>query len=191
MPGSVIEWIAVVLALAYVVLATRQHRGCWYAAAASSVLYVVIFIDAGLPMQALLNGYYVAMAAYGWYAWGAEDAAGGATAVCTWRPATHALVMGALALGALVYARVLPDARGTWIAYADAWVAAGSMVATWMMTRKVLENWLYWVLFDLVAALLYASQGLYATTGLFLVYVVLAVRGYLEWRRTPVPSGVA
>jgi nicotinamide mononucleotide transporter len=69
------------------------------------------------------------------------------------------------------------------VPYADALVAWGSVVATWLMTRKVLENWLYWIVFDLVAAALYFSQGFEATAGLFLLYVVLSARGYLEWRR--------
>ncbi len=69
------------------------------------------------------------------------------------------------------------------VRYADSFVAWGSVVATWMMTRKIIENWLYWILFDLVAAALYFSQGFHATAGLFLVYVVLAVRGYRQWRR--------
>ncbi|MFO1406941.1 MAG: nicotinamide riboside transporter PnuC [Steroidobacteraceae bacterium] len=190
MPGSLIEWLAVALALAYVLLAIRQRRSCWWYAAASSALYVAIFVNAGLPMQALLNGYYVVMAAYGWYTWG-RNRPGGEVAVHGWSPSAHVAVMAALALGAYGYAALLPDPRGPWVAFSDAWVAAGSMVATWMMARKVLENWLYWVLFDAAAVLLYATQGLYATAGLFIVYVVLAVRGYVEWRRMPVPSGVA
>jgi nicotinamide mononucleotide transporter len=64
----------------------------------------------------------------------------------------------------------------------DAFVAWVSVLATWMVARKVLENWLYWIVVDSVAAALYWSQGLHATAVLFVVYVVIAVRGYFTWR---------
>jgi nicotinamide mononucleotide transporter len=189
-PSSVAEWAAVVLALAYVLLATRQSRWCWLPAAASSAIYLTLFFDARLPMQALLNGYYVLMAGYGWLAWGAQ---GGAQVlrVTSWPRARHAALLAVLTAGSLLYSSLVEDARGPWLTFADAWVAAGSVVATWLMARKVLENWLYWVLFDLAAMVLYWSQDFAATTGLYFVYVVLAVRGYLAWRRDATSDGVA
>ena len=183
MPGSLIEWIAVVLALAYVLLATRQSRWCWLPAAVSSAIYLDLFLGAGLPMQAMLNGFYVLMAGYGWLAWGSQGQAGGELRVTRWSPVRHAAVLGSLTIGSLAYAAIAEDARGPLLTFADAWVAAGSVVATWLVARKVLENWLYWVLFDLAAMLLYWSQGFAATAGLYLVYVLLAVRGYRVWRR--------
>lgn len=190
MPSSVAEWIAVALALAYVLLATRQSRWCWLPAAASSAIYLVLFFDARLPMQAVLNGYYVLMAGYGWLAWGAP---GGSQAlrVTRWPPARHAALLGSLTLASLLYSALVEDARGPWLTFADAWVAAGSVVATWLMARKVLENWLYWVLFDLAAVMLYWSQDFAATSGLYLIYVALSVRGYLAWRRDPASDRVA
>jgi nicotinamide mononucleotide transporter len=72
--------------------------------------------------------------------------------------------------------------KGGWVPYADAFVAWGSVVATVMVTRKVLENWLYWIALDSIAAVLYSAQGFQATAVLFVVYVVIAVRGYFTWR---------
>ena len=189
MPTNLAEWMAVALALAYVLLATRQSRWCWLPAAASSALYLDLFLDAGLPMQAVLNGYYILMAGYGWLAWGAQHHKAGELRVTSWPLARHAAVLSSLTLGALLYAALVTDPRGPWLTFADAWVAAGSVVATWMVARKVLENWLYWVLFDLAAMFLYWSQDFAATSGLYLVYVLLAVRGYLVWRRNAASAG--
>jgi nicotinamide mononucleotide transporter len=68
--------------------------------------------------------------------------------------------------------------------YWDALTTAGSIVATWMLTRKILEHWIVWVFVDLVSMGLYLYRGLYPTAFLFLVYTIMAVVGYLEWRRS-------
>jgi nicotinamide mononucleotide transporter len=78
---------------------------------------------------------------------------------------------------------LLPGAAGPAVAFTDSFVAWGSVLATWMVARKVLENWLYWILFDAVAVGLYFAQGFHATAGLFVLYIILAVRGYLAWRK--------
>jgi nicotinamide mononucleotide transporter len=72
----------------------------------------------------------------------------------------------------------------------DALVAWASVLATWLVARKVLENWLYWIAIDAIAALLYWSQGFHATAVLFVVYVAIAVRGYLAWRADLAQHGV-
>jgi len=180
---SLIEWAAVALALAYILLATRQNRWCWPAAGASSVIYLVIFARAGLPMQAALQVFYVIMSVYGWFAWRASHGQASELHVATWPARRHVAALGLVIAVTLANVRLIGGDQDSLVPYADAFVAWGSVVATWLMTRKVLENWLYWIVFDLVAAALYWSQGFEATAGLFVVYVVLAVRGFMEWRR--------
>ena len=182
MPGSLAEWIAVALALAYVLLAIRQSRACWPAAAASAAIYLVLFARGGLPMQAALQAFYIAMAAYGWYAWRGSHGEPDELRVRTWPWRWHVLALGSVAIAAAVNGRLVPGSAGPLVSYTDSFVAWGSVIATWMVARKVLENWLYWIVFDLAAAALYFSQGFHATAGLFLIYVVLAIRGFLEWR---------
>ncbi|HEX9207095.1 MAG TPA: nicotinamide riboside transporter PnuC [Steroidobacteraceae bacterium] len=180
---ALVEWVAVVLALGYLVLAIRQNPWCWACAIASALLYLVIFARAGLAMQALLQVFYVAMSVYGWRTWGAP---GSATALrVTWWTARRHLAALALvcAVSALNGAFMAREGGSTWVPYVDAVIAWGSVLATWMVARKVLENWLYWVVLDLAAAGLYWTQGLYATAVLFVVYAVLALRGYQEWLR--------
>jgi len=181
--SSPVEWVAVALALAYVLFATRQSRWCWPAAGVSSAIYLVLFARAGLPMQAALQAFYVAMAVYGWVAWRASHGQASELHVSAWPVRRHVAALLLVVAATLVNVRLVGGDARSLVPYADAFVAWGSVVATWLMTRKVLENWLYWVVFDLVAAALYFSQGFQATTGLFIVYVVLAVRGYFEWRR--------
>ena len=185
---TVTEWLGVALALAYLVLAVRQSAWCWSFAALSSGVYLWLFARAGLTMQAALQVFYIAMAAYGWMSWRrGPDARAPERRVVRWSPRSHALAWTAIAMASAVNIALLHNGRanavGILVPSVDAVVAWGSVLTTWMVARKVLENWLYWIVFDLAAAGLAAEQGLLATAALFLVYTVLAVRGYVQWRR--------
>jgi nicotinamide mononucleotide transporter len=91
---------------------------------------------------------------------------------------------------ALLNGRMIAGETGSVVAYVDALVAWASVLATWLVTRKVLENWLYWIVADAIAVVLYWTQGFHATAVLFVIYVVIAVRGYFAWRRD-LEQGVA
>ena len=182
MPATLVEWIAVALALAYVLLAIRQNRWCWPAAAASAAIYLVLFARGGLPMQAALQVFYIAMAAYGWHAWRSVHGEPEELRVRTWPLRWHLLAFPAVLLATVLNVGLLPGESGPFVAGADALVAWGSVFATWLTARKVLESWLYWIVFDVVAAILYYAQGFHATAGLFVVYVVLSIRGFVAWR---------
>ncbi len=178
------EWAAVTLALAYLLLAICQNPWCWAAAAVSSGIYLVLFARGGLVMQAALQLFYIGMAAYGWYAWrGGAVEEGDTLPVTRWSPARHALAIAAIAVATLVNGRLIAGNTGDPVSYVDALVAWTSVLATWLVARKVLENWLYWIAIDAIAAALYWTQGFHATAVLFVLYVVIAVRGYFAWRR--------
>jgi nicotinamide mononucleotide transporter len=182
---TAIEWTAVVLALAYLLLAIGQNAWCWACSIASALLYLVVFGRAGLYMQAMLQVFYVAMSVYGWRAWrGSEQQAG--VPVQRWPMTWHALAIVVVAAMTLVNGALVPkSSSGPFVPYVDAAIAWGSVFTTLLVARKVLENWLYWIVLDLGAAVLYWTQDLYATALLFALYAVLAWRGYREWSRGP------
>lgn len=175
------EWVAVALAIAYLLLAIRQNPWCWAFAITSAVLYFVLFSRAGLVMQAALQVFFVAMAVYGWRQWRGSSTREPAR-IQRWPPRRHALAMGAVAAVSGVNAWLIADADAGLVPYADAATAWGSVLATWLVARKLIENWFYWIAIDLVAAGLYWSQGLHATAALYVLYTLLAVRGYQAWR---------
>ena len=178
-----IEWVAAGLALGYLGFAIRQSAWCWAFAVASALLYLVVFARAGLVMQAALQVFYVAMSIYGWRSW-RGSASMGVLGVSRWTMQRHAIAWIVVAAVALVNGWVITrGTAGSWVPYLDAAIAWGSVLTTWMVARKVLENWLYWVVLDLAAAALAAWQGLAATALLFLLYTALALRGYWQWRR--------
>ncbi len=179
---AVAELVAVVLAVAYLLLAIRQNIWCWAAALCSSVIYLWLFFDALLYMESALQIFYVAMAVYGWYQWkrGGDDGRG--LHIVTWRLRTHALVIaGVLILSAGVgWAMTATDAV---FPYLDSFTTVAAVVTTYMVARKVLENWVYWFVIDSVAIYLYIARELYLTSALFVVYLVLVVVGFRRWRR--------
>jgi nicotinamide mononucleotide transporter len=177
------EWAAVALALAYLLLAVRQNAWCWACAIASAAIYLVLFARGGLVMQSALQLFYIGMGGYGWWAWrGGAGKQRAALPVSKWPPGRHLVCIGLVVAATAANGWVIGRAQGGLVPYVDAFVAWASVLATWMVTRKVLENWLYWIVVDAVAAVLYWSQGFQATALLFVLYVVIAVRGYFAWR---------
>ena len=174
------EAIAAALGFAYLVLAIRPHPACWVAAFVGTALYAWVFREAGLRMQAALQVYYVGMAVYGWFAWRGGDR-GGSLRVRrgSWR--LHALgLLGVLAATGVTVAWL--DERSTQSAL-DAFTTWGSVFATWLVARKILGNWGWWLVIDALIAVLCWRQGLYATALLYAAYLVLVAIGWRAWHR--------
>jgi nicotinamide mononucleotide transporter len=177
---SPVEAAAVVLAVAYLVLAIRQNILCWWAALVSSALYVIVFLDARLYMESAVNVFYAVMAVYGWYQWrfGGERHHG--VRVHLWPLRYHA--------SALLLIAVLTGLCGLYLSttkeaapYVDSFTTVAAVVTTFMVARKVLENWIYWFVIDSVEVYLFLSRELYLTSLLFAVYLVLVVFGFRDW----------
>jgi nicotinamide mononucleotide transporter len=177
------EITAAALAVAYLLLAIRQRLECWVAAFVSSCLYVWVLFGAHLYMESALNAFYAAMAVYGFRQW-QRGSGGGALAVCRWPVARHvagALSVIALSLISSYYLRRFTPAAWPFV---DSMVTWSSVFATFLVARKVYENWHWWLVIDSVSLCLYSARGLYLTMLLFGLYLVLIVIGMRQWRRT-------
>ena len=179
---TLVEAVAAVLGIVYVVLILRRRRAGWIAGAASSLIYVFLSFAARLPMQALLQAWYVAMGVYGWYSWkrNAEQEGG---RIRSWPASRHVLPLAAIVVISALSARYL--AAGTQAAWpwADSLTTWSSLYATWLVARMQLENWLYWIVIDLLTVFLFGAQGHPLTAGLYLMYLGFAAAGFLSWRR--------
>ena len=180
---SALETVAVVLALAYVILAMRQNRLCWVAAFVSALLYLVIFADVKLYMEAGLQVVYATMAIVGWIFWGRDNTTD-TLPVTTRSWQFHATALLGIAIGTWASGSLLAAYTDAARPFVDAGTTVSAIVCTWMVTRKILENWLYWIVINAVSVWLFTDRGLSLTSGLFALYIVLSVAGYLSWRRT-------
>jgi nicotinamide mononucleotide transporter len=180
-----VEIAAVVLGFAYIVQAIRQRRSCWIAGGLSTALYTLVFLDARLYLQAILQVLYLLLAVHGWREWGRDAIAGTGLLVRNLGYRTHAAVLAAtLAMTALTAPALaaFSDAAAPWADSLGTW---SSLAATWLMIRKVAANWLWWIVVDAGLAWLFASQGLWFTAALYLAFAALAGAGWIAWRRAP------
>ena len=177
------ESAAVLSALAYLILAARESNWCWYFAFASTAIYSVLFREVSLLMESALNVYYMAMAVYGWYQWrrGGGDHTG--IRIHTLGIRGHGQTIGAILVLTLTSGFLLSRYSAAALPYVDSFTTWASVIATFMVARKILENWLYWIVIDLVSIPLYLSRGLEMTALLFAAYVVIAAVGFFRWQR--------
>lgn len=176
------EAIAVLLAIAYLVFAAQEKIVCWLCALLSTAIYTVLFWNVSLVMESLLNVYYLLMAIYGWQQWSRGDL-GGSVEIHRWGWRNHVAATGAVVFCSVICGYLLASHTSAAWPYVDSFTTFGAVVTTWMVTRKVLENWLYWLVIDAVSIPLYLERGLMLTAALFAMYLVIVVYGYFAWRR--------
>lgn len=178
---SPLEIVAVILALAYLLLAAKESIWCWYCALVSSLLYVLIYWEAALLSESVLSVFYTVMAVVGWYEWryGGKRHAGVTIVSLKWRQ--HLKLFALMLLLALAHGWAMERWTAAAFPYVDAFITWGSVITTFMVVRKVLENWLYWVVIDSIAVAVYIPRELYLTAALFALYVVIVVFGYCKW----------
>ncbi len=194
---SIWEVVAVILGIAYLVLAMRQSILCWYAAFGSTAIFSWLFWDVSLVMESGLNVYYLIMAIYGWSVWrGNKEKSETNVAIKTWSLSRHALVISGVILMSLATGYGLEKNTSAALPYLDSFTTWGAVITTYMVAQKVLENWLYWLVIDTVAIYLFIDRELYLTALLMIVYVVLATIGWFMWlkeyrQQTELPSNQA
>jgi nicotinamide mononucleotide transporter len=181
---SVPEVIAVVAAIAYLGFAIRQQIVCWLFAAISTAIYIWLFIEARLYMESLLNLYYLVMAGYGWTVWRSGRQDGHERAVVVWPLKTHLMAIAALCLLSAVSGRLLSDFSDAAFPYVDSLTTWFAVWGTFLVARKVLENWWYWLLIDLASIFIYWSRDLQLTALLFGVYIIMIPFGLISWTKS-------
>jgi nicotinamide mononucleotide transporter len=178
------EIIAVVMAIAYLVLAIRQNIWCWVCAAVSTAIYVYLFFGARLYMEAVLNAFYFGMAAYGWIVWRSGSSESESLPVSVWSPRTHAIALVAITTAAALTGFLLHRFTDAALPYLDSLTTYSAIWATFLVARKVLENWWYWLVIDTASVEIYWSRDLQLTSLLFVFYVILIPFGLFAWRRS-------
>ncbi|MEO8307768.1 MAG: nicotinamide riboside transporter PnuC [Pseudomonadota bacterium] len=175
------EAVAVLLGVAYILLILKRNRWGWVAGAGSSMILAVLAERSRLPMQALLQLAYVAIAVYGWFSWKPEEEA---QRVGTWPWQRH-LIAIAVCLAVSYGMSRLPVMRehSDW-PFLDMLVTCVGLLASWMVARVYLENWLYWIVIDSLTVFLFIKQDLGFTATLFVAYLVISCLGFRTWLMT-------
>lgn len=178
------EWIAVFAGVLYVIFAARQNMACWLFAFLSSAIYVWLCFVNLLYIESLLQVFYVIMAVYGWWEWTRQNnRTDEESHVRTWKWTNHLTFVffgGVATLGLGLLFQTFTDQQN---AYMDAFTTVFSLGATFMVTKRILENWIYWIIIDAISIYLYYTRGLQLTSLLFAFFTILAIIGFIRWYR--------
>jgi len=183
--NNYIELLGALFGLLYIILSIKQNIWCWPIGLITSALYIYVFFVTKFYADMGLQVYYLVVSIYGWYFWmfGGKSTKKDDLKISTagFRRLIYIIVATAVLFGIIAF--ILINFTDSEIPYWDAFTTAGSFVATWMLARKIIEHWLIWIIVDSVSLGLYIYKGLYATVILFAVYTLLAVMGYIEWKK--------
>ena len=181
-----LELVAMLLALVYVILAAVGSIWCWPAAFISTALYTVIFYDVLLLMDSALNAYYLVMAVYGYWVWQTNASTNAqptsSFVIISWQANWHLRACLVLTVISITLGYVMANYTPAAFPYLDTFTTVFAVFATYLVTQKVLENWLYWIVIDFVSIYLYVEKDLMPTAALFIIYVAIAIYGYLKWQ---------
>lgn len=193
------EIVAVISAIAYLLLAVKENVWCWLFAMISTVIYTALFWNVSLLMDSALNVYYMVMAVYGWYQWTRGGIASGngtgtgndsgtddkpqPLAVRSMSARQHGWMIAIIVVLTAASGYLLSEHSSAVWPYVDSFTTWASVLTTYLVTQKYLQNWLYWVVIDAVSIPLYIDRGLTPTAALFVFYVIIAVYGYFKWRQ--------
>ena len=178
-----LETLAVALGISYLLLAMRENTLCWYCAFFSTAIYVYIFGDVSLYMESALNVYYMGMAVYGWLQWQKGGANHSGVEIVRWTATHHITCVLAILIASVISGYLLSVNTDARLPYLDSFTTWASVLTTVMVARKVLENWLYWIVINSVSIYLYIDRDLDQTAAMFTLYLVLSVLGYAAWKK--------
>jgi nicotinamide mononucleotide transporter len=190
--GSPISWleiVAFVLAVAMVVMNMRVRPIAWPLAIASSLLYFAVFWNSRLYGDASLQIFFALVALWGWWQWVRGTRADGTALQVSALPARAGLwLLGALALAWPATGLFLKTYTDTDVPWWDAFPTAASVIGQWLLGRKYIENWLAWIVVNVVSVGLFAYKGLWLTVLLYALFIVMSFAGWRAWQRLLVPA---
>ena len=177
---SLIEILATLTSLTYLLLLIKQNIWCWFFSIISGLLSIYLFYSTKLYLESILYGYFVLISCYGWWNWSKRN---GSLRMREWKPIYHIFTVFigfALACGLGYFFSTKTDASKP---YLDAGTTVFSIIANILEARKMLSGWIYWIIINGVSVGLYLSKSLHIYAGLMIVYFIMSIVGYREWKK--------
>ena len=183
--GNTTELLGAILGIVYIFFSIRQNILTWPTGLLTSILYVIVFFQAKLYADMGLQVYYVFISIYGWYFWlkGKKPKESAQVPVRRTNQKLRWILYLSSVILYLIILYILINFTDSDVPYMDSLTTALSIVATWMLAKKYIGHWLIWIFVDALSAGLYIYKGLWPTVILFVIYTVMAVLGYKEWKK--------
>lgn len=180
-----IELLGSVLSIIYLYLSIKQKASLWIFGFLCSALYVVVFFQSKFYADMSLQFYYLGVSVFGWISWKAGKLENRKELpVKRTTPLSGAIILIIALVLYFLYYFILSEYTDSPLPKADAFTTALSIVATWMLARKMIEHWWLWIIVDSVSAGLYFYKALYPTAILFVIYTIMAIIGYRQWKKS-------
>ena len=177
---SMLEWIGFITSLIYVFLASKQSNLCWIFAIISSTIYVYLCYQIQLFLESQLQFYYVIIAFYGWYKWRTPEKK---LSVISWKLKKHLQIIFLLILFSIILGFIFKTYTSQFYPYIDASIFVFSIFSTYLITLKLLENWIYFIVIDIVSSFVFWFRGFELTALLYIFYTIFAIYGFLQWKK--------
>jgi nicotinamide mononucleotide transporter len=183
--GNYIELLGAILGFIYIFLSIRQNIWTWPVGLLTSSLYVWVFLNSQLYADMGLQMYYVVISIYGWYEWLKGNTSGSSKELMISRLQVNTgIILAVIAVLVLILIWfVLKNYTDSPVPFADSLATSLSIIATWMLARKILEHWVIWIFVDAFSIGLFLYKELYPTVILFVIYTIMAIAGYFEWKK--------
>jgi nicotinamide mononucleotide transporter len=182
-----LEQIAAACGLANIYLTVRQNIWSWPIGAVMVSLYIYIFFEAKLYSDAGLQVFFLVMQFYGWYQWtrGPVVHSRSLSAVLRLGPRGWWWTGSGTAVATTALGTAMHRYTDAALPYPDAFTTTLSVIAQFLLTKKYLDNWTLWIVADVVYIGVYSIKALYWTAGLYVVFLVLSIKGYRDWKANP------
>jgi nicotinamide mononucleotide transporter len=183
--GEQISWLEIagtVFGILGVWLTIKQNIFCFPAGIINVALYAYLFFTSKLYADAGLQVVYIGLLVYGWIQWKNANTENHDVSISDNATRILVLILGIGAtffLGTFLYSKT--DAS---LPYLDALTTVMSLVAQWMIAKKKIENWIIWIAVDIIYVGMYIYKELYLTSGLYFIFILLAISGYKEWKKS-------
>ena len=181
-----LEIMAVLFGLASVVFAMKNNILVYPIGIISTVIYVYLLNKWGLIGDMLINGYYTTMSIYGWYIWTrkSQNKPEFPISRITIKEIYHGIIIFLITIVFVVAVYKYFDKFTNWTAYVDTFTTGIFFVGMWLMAKRKIENWLLWIIGDLVSVPLYFYKGYTFTSIQYAIFTIIAIYGYLEWKKS-------
>lgn len=176
------EWLIFITALLYVILAAIENVWCWLFGILSSTLSVYLCYTGNLFLESGLQVFYVIMGIYGWYEWLKGSEQNRELKIVSFSLLKNIPLFSIGCIIWIILGLLSSNYSTQAMPFLDGFITAFSVVATWMTAKKIIENWLYWIIIDALAIILYASRDFYLIALLYIIYTLIALAGYLKWK---------
>lgn len=180
---SIIEIVAVVFSLLCTWLAVKKHILNWPTGIIGVTAYLILFYQVKLYADMLLQVVFIIQGIYGWYNWYCKSAIEDKVSVNHLNNSHRFLYAIVIVAVSIIWALLLANYTNASTPYVDAFVSTTSLIANWLMAKKKIENWILWIIADVIYVLLFWYKELYLSSGIYIVFLILAIKGLIDWSK--------